>query len=137
MVQTHELAKANRARHPGNNRDAARDVVRIERELDELAEAKAKGSFPRMKEYLTIRDGIEARLIEAQSRMSTDTTFAAVERWAGRAGALEEYWNKETTMLDAKQAIIRSVVARVVIAPADRTSGKRFDPNRVTIVWLV
>jgi site-specific DNA recombinase len=125
------FAKALSSRS-GGDRKAAAEVNRIAAELDELEEAKRTGALS-LREYVKFRDATVVRLADAQGRMAGDTTASAVGRFAGQAGKLRAFWDDPTTTLDQKQAVIRAVVERVVIAPAV-LAGSKVDKTRVTVV---
>jgi DNA invertase Pin-like site-specific DNA recombinase len=134
-VESSAFARSIRAQRGGDRRAQA-DAAKIERELEEAAEARGAGAIT-MAEYLRMREGIVRRLVEAQTRMTTDTTTAAVGRFAGQRGALRALWDDPATTLDRKQSIVRSVIRRVVVAPVGRGAGNRFDETRVKIDPLV
>jgi hypothetical protein len=84
-------------------------------------------------EWKRLRDGLTAKLSEAHSQMTVDTAASAAGRYAGQAGALRDAW--PNLALDRRQAIVRSVVETVVVAPVRGASGGVFDPSRVSITW--
>jgi site-specific DNA recombinase len=133
IVEGRDYAAALR-RVKGVDRDAAARVAEIERELDELIEAKAAGAFPRLAEYLRLREGIEERLDAARRSLGGDVSSAATIRYAGKPGALGDDW--DSLSLDRRQAIVRAVVKPVVIRPAG-DGPRRFDPERVVVERLV
>jgi DNA invertase Pin-like site-specific DNA recombinase len=135
IVESTRFAKALRTRGTGD-RKAAAAVAKISAELDELEAAKESGAIT-LREYMRFRDGARARLVEAQERMASDTTEAATGRFAGQTGALRAMWDDPATTLDRKQAIIRATIKPVVIAPVGKSTGNRFDPDRVTIERLI
>jgi site-specific DNA recombinase len=135
IVESAAFAKALRS-HAGGDRKAGAQVAKISAELDELEHAKESGAID-LREYMRFRDGARARLVEAQGRMAGDTTASAVGRFAGQGDSLRAKWDDPATTLDQKQAIVRAVVKRVVIAPVGKSTGNRFDPDRVKIEPLV
>jgi DNA invertase Pin-like site-specific DNA recombinase len=118
-------------RRAKQNPQVARDMRAIERRLAEY-EAMAIDGDLSPREWKRMRDGLNAKLVEAQSAMAADTTDAAVGRYAGQPGVLAEAW--ADMPLDRRQAIIRSVVEQVVVAPVGKATNV-FDPSRVTITW--
>ena len=79
--------------------------------------------------YLKAMDRAADQLAQVQATVTNDTAIAAVSRYAGRKGKLQAEW--ETMSLDRKQAVIRSVLDHVVIAPLGRGGGNTFKPERV------
>jgi site-specific DNA recombinase len=130
-VESASFAKALRARQ-GGDRKAAAMVEKITTELDELEQAKETGAID-LREYMRFRDAARARLAEAQSRMASDTTEAAVGRYAGQQGALRAVWEDPATTLDRKQAFVRAAIKPVIVAPVGKHTGNRFHGDRVKI----
>jgi DNA invertase Pin-like site-specific DNA recombinase len=130
LVESTAFARALRARK-GGDRKAATVVAKLTAELEELQQAKESGAIT-LGEYVRFRDGTTARLVEAQAAMARDTTLAAAGRFAGQKGALRAWWSDGSTTLDARQAVVRSVLARIVVAPVGKGAGNRFDASRVT-----
>jgi DNA invertase Pin-like site-specific DNA recombinase len=119
-------------RRAGGDRKAAAAVTKLEAELAGWEKAAASGSLtPR--EYVKFRDSTLKRLGDARARLGGDVASAAVGRFAGRPGALREWW--QTATLDQRQAALRAVVERVVVSPAT-TFGRRFDQSRVQIIYV-
>lgn len=133
-VESAKFAKALHARK-GGDRKAAALVSKITAELDEIELAKESGAID-LREYMRFRDAARGRLVEAQSRMASDTTEAAVGRYAGQTGVLRAVWDDPETTIDRKQAIIRAAIKPVVILPVGKGAGG-FDPDRVKIEPLV
>jgi site-specific DNA recombinase len=122
-----------RAMHRRGKADpkAAVNAKTIERRLAIYERMAIKGELDPL-EWKRLRDGLRGELADAQARMATDTSVAAVGRYAGQVGTLAEAWG--TMSLDRRQAVVRAVVERIVVAPVGR-GGRSFDPNRVTIEW--
>jgi DNA invertase Pin-like site-specific DNA recombinase len=134
LVESPAFVKALRARS-GGDRKAGAEVTRIQRELDELENAKRSGALS-LREYLKFRDATVERLTAAHARMAGDTQASAVGRFAGQRGSLQSWWHDAATTLDQRQAVMRAVVDRVTVAPVGKANG-RFDPSRVTITFAV
>ncbi len=127
-IESKEFAKALRAQ-AGGDRDAERALVHLERELDEYALDVAAGKLNKRR-FDVMAAGLERQMEAARARLGTDTTMAAVGRYAGRRNELRAEWERRADDLDWRQAIVRSVLDHVVIAPVGK-GGNRFDSRRI------
>lgn len=99
--------------------------------LDELAAAYADGKIE-MREWLAAREPLERSLERARRQLSTRAGIDAAATYAGRGDALRDAW--DSFEIDRRQAVVASVVDRVLVSPA-RRGLNRFDPGRFEIVW--
>lgn len=132
-LDTPALADALSGRHAQDEHTAAlADAIAQDRaQLDELAELYAARQIP-AREWMTARQPIEARVKEAERRLSRVTRNDALVGLAGNGNALRAQWAELN--LTRQHAIVRAVLDHAVIAPG--TSGAReLDPNRVDLVW--
>jgi hypothetical protein len=118
-------------RRSAANPKAVSDAAKVERQMEQLADAFGAGAIT-MAEWTRAREPLARRLAEAHAQLTVDTAEAAVGRYAGQGDALAKAW--PDLALDRQQAIVRSVVEAVVVAPTGR-AGNRFDPSRVSITW--
>ena len=128
-IESPEFAEAL-GREEGHDADAAAQAATIEAEMAQLARDLSVGAMT-LGEWKAMRPGYERRLADARSRIATDTTSAAVGPFAGRPEELRQEWARRADDLDWRQAIVRSVLDHVVIAPTGRASGNRFDSRRI------
>ena len=113
--------------------DVMAELAADEAQLDELAEAYGERVIT-LREYLTARKPIEARIEAARKRMSHVTGTAALEGFVGNAAQLRELWDEMS--VPRRQAVVAAVLDRVVISEGVR--GRNFfDPDRVTPIWRV
>jgi site-specific DNA recombinase len=129
-IESAAFARALRGRSTDDT--AARTAARLEAELEQLARMHGEGDLS-LREWEAMRTPKRRRLAEAQALMAGDTSDAAVGRYAGQVGRLAGDW--PTIPLDRRQAILRAVIERVVVAPIGRGHGRRFDSSRVSIKW--
>jgi DNA invertase Pin-like site-specific DNA recombinase len=99
--------------------------------LDELAATYADGAIT-MREWLAARQSLERALERARGELAVQSGVGAAGEFVGRAGVLRDAW--EAFDLDRRQAVVASVVARVMVAPG-RPGLNRFDPGRFEVVW--
>jgi site-specific DNA recombinase len=112
----------------GHDDDQTDKLATLRDRLDELADSFASGEITR-REWLRAREGIEARIADAQRTLRRSSTAAALDlgnepvrdAWAGLA-------------LERQRAALAAVVERVTIGPAVR-GRNRFDPERVDMTW--
>lgn len=115
--------------------EAALTAIAADRQrLEELAADYAEGRISRQ-EWLRVRDIVAARVEAAESSLR-GTRHAAVLRHLPRSATdLVRAWNKDMS-LEQQRAVVRAVVERIVVHPANRRSPQ-FDPSRVEIIWRV
>jgi DNA invertase Pin-like site-specific DNA recombinase len=131
-VDSGAFAKAMHAR-AGGDRKVAASVDRLRAQLERYKVDHESGALD-YDEYKRFRAATQARLAEALSSLTVDTSHAAVGRYAGRGEALRERWESPQATLDERQAMVRSVVGRVVVDPIGRGQGGReFRRERVHI----
>lgn len=132
-LDTPALADAISGRAASDDQGAAlAETLSAEREqLDELAAAYAAKQIT-MREWLTARAPIEARLGDAERRVSRATRTDALRGLVGHGDALSAQW--AGLSLDRRHGIVRAVLDHAVIGPG--VSGARsLDPARVRPVW--
>ena len=108
-------------------------MTKLAAELDELEEAKEAGALS-LREYMRFRDATTAAPRRRAGGAWPGTRRRG--RWAAspaRPGRCGRGGTNPATTLDQRQAVVRAVIDRVVIAPVGR-SGNRFDDSRVKIV---
>lgn len=133
LVEDPRLARELHRRHSGDHTAAAR-VEKLRAELDQLS-VQFDDEVLDPAEYVRMRDKRRAQLAEATEALTAQTSASAVGRYAGRKGLLRAEW--ATLSLDQRQAILRSVLERVTLAPHDPAKPHNtFDASRLTFDWL-
>jgi DNA invertase Pin-like site-specific DNA recombinase len=111
-----------------NDTSAGEKVAAVERELEELADARGRGVIT-MAEWLAAREPLQARLAEAKST-ARPSRPAAIDDLLTRPGAARKAW--PGLAFSTRRAIIETIVDKVVIGPATRarwtTIEERLDP---------
>jgi DNA invertase Pin-like site-specific DNA recombinase len=130
-IEAPAFAKALQRKASGTPK-AVTDAKAIEDRLERFEQMAVNGDITPV-EWKRMRDGLLAKLSDAHAQMTVDTAASAAGRYAGQAGALRADW--PNLALDRRQAIVRSVVEAVVVAPINGASGGVFDPSRVSIKW--
>lgn len=111
---------------------ATADALSGDREqLDELAAAYAAKHIT-MREWLSARAPIEARIGEAERRLSRATRTDALRGLVGHGDALSAQW--AGLSLDRQHAIVRAVLDHAVIGPGLQ-GARSLDPARVRPLW--
>ncbi|MFZ6005449.1 MAG: recombinase family protein [Actinomycetota bacterium] len=105
-------------------------VAEIEHRLSELAEIFAAGKIS-SSEWLTARDALDARLVDARSEAAEAIRVEETANWVGRG--LAETWGD--LIFGQQRAAVEAVVRRVTIAPTTKANN-RYDEDRVSIDWL-
>lgn len=115
-----------------NTQPAATSIVdECETQLDELAHAYAERIIT-MKEWVTARTKIQARLDDATHTLADHiTTTTAITPYT-KAGALRRRW--PALPLAEQQAVLHALITYITVSPGVR-GRNRFDPDRVTINW--
>jgi len=129
-LDTPTLAEAvDRREQPDAADDGTAEVAEIEARQVELAEMFGAGEVSRA-EWQAARDTLDARLSAARSKVAEQVVVTAADAYMGKGTVLRDAW--PTMALDARRAVLGSVIDRVVIAPSKR---RIFDPERVTVTW--
>lgn len=133
------LLSVDLAPHPAGESDDDNDRAQHEidaamERLTSLAQDYGDGLITRG-EYLAARQRSEARLREFQAKQSTKSSRSILEGLPTEGGLLRSQW--ETWSLERRQAILKTVVERVVIAPAAYPGRPTFDAERVQVIWRV
>jgi DNA invertase Pin-like site-specific DNA recombinase len=105
------------------------DVAELERELEALATDYGEGRITR-REWLAARAPLERRLDDAHRIMPSTIDAHIVEPL--RTRDVRGAWMRLD--LDRRRAVLRALIDRVTIAPSG-PGQKKFDPDRVDIVW--
>lgn len=115
--------------------DLHAEVGELEARLAQLAAMWAAGDIE-MGEWVAARQGLERRLTAARRRLVRRVGDDQVQRWAGRADELADWWEAESTTLTQRRAVLAGWIDSVSIAPSTLAHGTpRFDPTRVRISW--
>ncbi len=99
-------------------------------QLEELAGAYAAKQIT-MREWLTARKAIEARIADADRRLARSTRSDALAGLPGHGARLSQSWAELN--LTRQHAIVAAVMDRATILPG--TGARVFDPDRVQITW--
>ena len=113
------------------DRDLAHELADDKAQLDEVARmlTNRQVTFP---EWITIRDGIEARMHITQRRLARSARNDALVGLVGNGERLRTQWAELS--LSRQASIISAVLDHVVILPG--TNGARvLDPKRVQPAW--
>jgi DNA invertase Pin-like site-specific DNA recombinase len=102
-----------------------------EAELRQLANLKATNRIS-LEEWLVIRDETERRLNAAKAELDEHPQLAALSGLPNGRRALQRAWKKMP--LAQQRAILRAVIARLVVHPAVR-GRTSFDPDRVDLTF--
>lgn len=132
-LDTPELADtlAGRAQADEATAELADEIAADRAQLDELAELYAAKAIP-AREWLAARNPIEARINDAEARLSRATRSDALVGLVGNGEGLRGQWAE--LGLDRRHAIVVAVLDHAVIGPG--VSGARsMDPGRVEPVW--
>lgn len=100
-------------------------------QLDELATVYAARAIT-MREWMAARKPIEARISDAERRLSRATRADAIHGLVGNGDALRAQW--ASLNLDRQHAIVAAILDRAVIA-AGTPGARSLDPARVQAVW--
>lgn len=102
--------------------------------LDDLAQMYAAREISRS-EWMTARKPVEARIGDIERRLSRMTRTDALAGIVGNGAALGKQW--ASLNLTRQHAIVKAVLDRVVISPAERRGQREVDPSRVDLVWRI
>lgn len=106
-------------------------VTDLEARLTDLIGMFAAGEIGRS-EWTTARAEVQRRLHEARQAVASESLALAGEAYVGRGSELREKW--VTLTLEQRRAVIGAVIARISIAPTER-SDNRYNVDRVDIEW--
>lgn len=132
-LDTPELADAlaGRAAADAETASLAEQIAADRVQLDELAGLYAAKAIP-AREWLAARAPIEARIGDAERRLSRATRSDALTGLVGNGGQLRHQW--EQLGLDRRHAIVAAVLDHAVIA-AGTPGAQALDPARVEPLW--
>lgn len=128
-LDTPTLAEAVDRKGDATTDDGTAELAKVEARQTELAEMYAAGEIGRS-EWVTARDALDARLAAARAKVAERVTVTAADAYTGKGAVLRDAW--PGMALDARRAVLGSVIDRVVTAPSKR---RIFDPDRVTVTW--
>ena len=134
-LDTPELADAlaGKATKDAQTAAVAERLAADMEQQDELAKAYAARQIT-LREWMTARAPIEARIGDAERRLARATRTDALAGLVGNGDALRAQW--AVLNLSRQHAIVRAVLDHAVIGPG--TSGARtLDPARVQPVWRI
>lgn len=86
-------------------------------------------------EFLTARDGLEARIRSAVASLERQTRSALLAELASSETVLADTW--PTLDPDRRRAILAALFEVITIRPAATRGRNRFDPARVDFTWRV
>jgi DNA invertase Pin-like site-specific DNA recombinase len=132
-LDTPELADALAGRMAADDQamELSGQLEADQAQLDEAATAYTTRQIT-MREWLLVRDPIEARIRDSQRRIANLTGATDLANLVGQGAALRATWGELN--LDRQVAIVRAVLDHAVIAPG--VPGSRaLDPARVRPVW--
>ena len=109
------------------------ELSALTRRLDELTDMWTVGEIDR-RTWFRARGDLEDRIEGSRTRLGRLTADSALEALIGPATSIAEIWNDPDMTLQQRHAIIRAVIDRIIIHPAE-FSGPRFDPKRVEPIW--
>lgn len=135
-LDSHELAATLAGLDAADTHAAALSdaIAEDAAQLEELAQLYAAKQIT-AKEWMTARNPIEARRTDNERKLARLTRTDALVGLAGDAEQLGAQWS--SLNLTRQAAIVRALIDRVVIAPVGSTGPRRFNPDRVDIVWRV
>jgi hypothetical protein len=110
-----------------NTKPVDADVVRIERDLEDLASDFGAGRISR-REWLAARGPLEERLARARRTIDAANGTAALAPFRG--ADIEPTW--QALSVERRRAVLAALIDRIVINPSTK---HRFDPGRVDVVW--
>jgi len=108
----------------------AESIAEDRAQLEELAAVYAAKDIT-MREWLTARKAIEARIADAERRLARSTRTDALAGLPGHGARLATSWSELN--LTRQHAIVAAVMDRATILPG--TGARTFDPDRVKVTW--
>jgi hypothetical protein len=102
----------------------------LEARMNELGAAFANGDIP-----LDVVTAATATADQQRRELRTKLAAAAAETTAPPLPHNLDAATWEAFTGEAKAGILDTVAAEVVIRPAGKNNGPKFDPNRVEVVW--
>jgi len=132
-IGTSALAKAL-ARPVYNNvaRAKIEDVSAIDADLDALAEDFGIGRIAR-REWLAAREQLDARKTKALAAFEPEPVDVRDLNRVREATDVTRAWAALTA--EKKRQVLRLLIARLDVGPVIHQRSRRFDPDRVDIVW--
>ena len=120
-------------RSPGSEISDAEhaEVVRLRKQLDELANLYAAGAITSA-EWLTARQGIADRIEAHKHETHGQPRTLQLHNLPRDPEKLREYWT--SLPLPQQRALLGAVISRVVVKPATR-GGNRVGDDRIDIIW--
>jgi len=111
------------------------DVGGLVRALDELAMDHYERQLLTPRQYEAKRRTLVRHLDQASASVNLDIRLPALAGFAGRGAELRERWPK--MHLDECRAVAQAAINRITVAPADRSTRRHFQPERVRIKWRI
>lgn len=132
-LDTPELADALAGRSSTDQRvkELTETVDRAREQEEELAAAYANGDI-NMREWMTAKKPIAARLETAQRQLAAASGSSALNGLVGNGEELGRSWNGLN--LTRQHAIVNALIDHIVIQPGTR-GARELDRSRVDIVW--
>jgi DNA invertase Pin-like site-specific DNA recombinase len=134
-VDTRALAAAltRRADHNGDT-DIAGGLSSIEAQLETLdGDFYVEQVIDRAR-WLKVKRELETRREQLQNQITIQSRTTALDGYLDGDGALRRAWPE--LPIDTQRAILATLIDHITIGPA-RRQGRRFDPDRVDITWLL
>jgi hypothetical protein len=128
-LDTPALAKRLKRRDEAGS-SSGDDAADLEVQLADLAEMFGAGDLTKA-EWLRAKARLDARLADLRRREDKAAKTAIV---AALPGKLRDAWPKLPT--ERQRGILAAVIAKVTVGPATKR-GPWFDPDRITIEWVV
>jgi DNA invertase Pin-like site-specific DNA recombinase len=132
-VDSPALARALAQQTQPHTIDYATELATIDTQLEQLDNDFYVDGLIDRKRWLTVKQRLETRRDELMTQIAVETRTAALDGYT-TPGVLRAAWPDLT--IDQQRTILTTVIDHVTVNAATR-SGRRFDPDRVDITWLV
>jgi site-specific DNA recombinase len=110
----------------------ASDLAADETRLEELIADHYTGDVPRAA-YVKARDRLERRIAQQRQTLAAAVTSTTLDAPVGDPDALTAWWDAATQ--GQRRSLVFTFVDRIELQPWDRANGRRFDENRLRIIW--
>ncbi len=131
FVVEYVLQKTDEATPPKARRAprVSSEVAALERELEELAALRGKGTIS-LREWMAAKKPLDERLAAARAKVPATRVPVGVMAVLGTKGGLRKAWEADDLSDDLKQRALAQVLDRVVVYPVG-PSGNQFDVGRI------
>lgn len=113
-------------------KSVSRRVVADRKRLDSLITDFYSGDVPKSA-YLMAKTKLERRIAEAEDAIRDATETNTLDAPLGNGKALAVWWEDATP--DQRRTLLNAVVERIDLQPWDPRMGRRFDEDRLRIMW--